>query len=173
MPERSGKGARGYTLVEMLITITILGIAGAVVIPSFGTTGVLRVQAAVRTVVADINVAQSEALAHQEGRAVMFFPDENRYAVVEVNGPALNPETDTLWSVAFEQGDRFGDSTIESASFSGGTALIFDEMGAPVDTPGSNTPGNGGTIMIRGSGSVFRITVEAYTGRVTVTRVSG
>jgi len=39
--------------------------------------------------------------------------------------------------------------------------------------PGSSTPGNGGTIVVTGSRSRFSIAIEPYTGRVTVTRVSG
>ncbi|MFN9974149.1 MAG: Tfp pilus assembly protein FimT/FimU, partial [Phycisphaerae bacterium] len=54
---------RGYTLVEVLIVVTVLGIAGAVAAPAFSQTGVLRVQAALRSIVADISEAQSDALA--------------------------------------------------------------------------------------------------------------
>ncbi|MFK7885090.1 MAG: type II secretion system protein, partial [Phycisphaerales bacterium] len=43
----------GYTLIEVLIVVVAMGIAGAVVIPSMGGAHVLKVQAAVRSVVAD------------------------------------------------------------------------------------------------------------------------
>lgn len=167
------RGRRAYTLVELLITVTIIGIAGAMVIPSFGSTGVLRVQSAVRTIVADINVAQSEAVALQKRRAIVFDPDANSYSILEVNGPTLNPETDTITTVSFGGAARFGDSVIDAANFGGTTVLVFDELGGPVTGPDSTTPSSGGTITVRGSGSVFRITVEAYTGRVTVARISG
>ncbi len=165
--------ARGYTLIEVLIVVVILGIAGALVVPSIASADVLRVQAAVRTIVSDINFAQSDGLAHQEGRAIVFDPPTNRYALLEVHGPNPDPQTDTIYEVDLSQANRFHDARIDSAIFDFGSTLVFDEFGGPVTAPGSATPGNGGTITVSGSGSVFAITVEAYTGRVTVTRLQG
>ena len=58
---------KGFTLIELLIVVVLLGISSAVVIPSLGSTDVLRVQSTVRAIVASINIAQSDALAHQHG----------------------------------------------------------------------------------------------------------
>lgn len=164
---------RGYTLIELLIVVTMLGIAAAVVIPSLGSTDVLRVQSTVRAIVADINVAQSDALAHQHGRAVVFDVQNNRYSIVEVNGSTLNPTTDTLQVTDLNNERKFHRARIDSADFDGDSVLVFDELGGPVVDPNGSTPSAGGSVTISGSGSVFRITVEPYTGRVTVTRVSG
>ena len=168
----AGVGARAYTLIEMLIVVVILGIAAAILIPSMQSMGVLRVQAAVRTIVADITEAQSDALAEQKGRAMVFHPSQNRYSIVEINGSTIDETLDTVRSTTIKGGD-FGDSTIASADFNGGSTLIFDEMGAPVTTPGGNTPAPNGVIKVTGSEQAFTITVEAYTGRITVKRTSG
>ena len=63
---------RAFTLVELLIAVTVMGIAGALVIPSMSQVGALRGQTAVRTIVADITYAQSEALAHQRRYVIVF-----------------------------------------------------------------------------------------------------
>ncbi len=63
---------RGLTLIELLVTVTVLSIAVALVIPSVSQTGVLRVQAAVRTIASDIAAAQTEAMAFQSRRAIYF-----------------------------------------------------------------------------------------------------
>lgn len=165
------RSARGFTLVELLIVVTVLGIATAMVIPSMGSVGVLRVQAAVRTIVADITQAQSEALAYQRGRAIIFDSDANSWSVVEINGATLNPDADTLWKTSIK-GKDFGDTRIISSDFDGDNVLIFDEMGAPVEAPLSTSAAATGTIDIHGSGQTFRITVEAYTGRVVVSTVN-
>jgi prepilin-type N-terminal cleavage/methylation domain-containing protein len=162
---------RGYTLIEILIVVVMLGIAGALVIPSLGSTEVLRVQAAVRTIVGDINYAQSEALAHQRPHAVVFDVEENRYSVVEIVGGVLDPSINTIRTANLNNSRKFHTSRLESADFDGLQVLVFDEMGGPVTGVGSSTPGTGGSILITGSGSEFRVRVEAYTGRVSVTRM--
>jgi prepilin-type N-terminal cleavage/methylation domain-containing protein len=160
---------RAYTLIEILIVVSILGIAAAMVIPAMGDTGVLRVQAAVRTIVADINLAQSEAVAHQQPRAIIFFPEENRYVVVEVRGGVADPEQFIISNQAFGAASM-GDARIEDVDLAGGTVLIFDEMGAPQLSTNGGVPQNG-TIEVRGSGQVFKINIEGYTGRVGVARL--
>lgn len=166
----TSRGRRGYTLVEILIVVTVLGIAGALVVPAMGGTGVLRVQAAVRTIIADLTEAQSDALAYQRPRAVVFEPENGRYLVTRVNGATIDPETDMILDRTINHGNQFGDSAISATRFDTDNVLIFDEMGGPIARPGETTPASTGTITVTGSGQTFVISVEAYTGRVTVER---
>lgn len=161
--------SRAYTLVEVLIVVVILGIAGAMVVPVISSTDTLKVQGAVRMVVADITMAQSDAIAFQRGQAVIFDLSETApsYSVVEVFGNTIDP---TLNTTARRKigGSEFGFSTFTESTMTNNT-LIFDEMGGPVTAAGSSTPSGSSYIEISGSGQRFRIGVEAYTGRVTVT----
>lgn len=172
-PARRAAPLRGYTLLEILIVVVLLGLASAVVIPQIGSTDVLRVQAAVRTLVADITFAQSDALARQQTRAIVFDVAGNRYTLVEVPGNTVDPVNNTMYSVDFNNSRKFHNARLQAANFDGGATLLFDELGGPIATPGATTPGAGGTVTISGSGSIFDVTVEAYTGRTTVVRVSG
>ncbi len=168
---RSPRAARrAYTLVEVLVVVTILGICASMVAPTMTGSQGLRVQAAVRTIVADITEMQCDALAFQKGRALVFHPDENRYVTVEVNGTTIDEKLDTLSQVKFNQ-DSFGDAKIKDASFDGDEVLIFDELGSPVTTPGGSTPATNGTVTITGAGEKYQITIEAYTGRVSVKKL--
>lgn len=164
----------GYTLVEVLITVSILAVAAAMVIPSFGSTNVLRVQAGVRSIVADLTTAQSDALAYQRGRAIVFdpgtFPNGRSYRILEVRGTTLDPDLDVLSETRFT-GETFGDAAIISGEFSHPNTIIFDEMGSPVDAPEGTNAAPNQWIDISGSGQTFRITIEAYTGRITVSRI--
>jgi hypothetical protein len=132
-------------------------------------------------VVADIAFAQSDALAYQRRRAIVFDADANRYRIYDVNGDAPFPDEDLLIDGTREGGraevslndSRFGGAVITDVSFDSGAILTFDEIGGPVQTPTGDTPSSGGYVEISGSGSVFRVNVEAYTGRVSVQRTGG
>lgn len=173
------RDASGYTLIELLIVISILGISAALVIPSMGSAGVLRIQSAVRSVVADITYAQMDALAYQERRAVVFDEDANMYTLTRVTGGVIDADADALFDAkgpgqryrAELDEPRYGGSFLRDIDLNGGTAIIFDEMGAPIASAGSTTLSDGGSVQIEGPSSRFRIDIAAFTGRVTVVRL--
>lgn len=178
-PLRSNTAGRGYTLVEVLVTVTIMGIAGSVVIPSMSGAGVLRIQAGVRTIVADINFAQMDALAYQENRGIVFDADENSYTLVQVNGATIDLATDALYDprgpgqryvVDLDDFD-FGGARITDIDLNGGNVLIFDAIGGPVASPGSDELSSGGSLEITGPQGRFRIDIAAFSGRVNVVRL--
>ena len=68
---------RGFTLVEVLIVVVIIGIVGAIVVPQILTAGTLGVQAAARMVIADLQFAQNDAIARQAPRRVVFEGGNN------------------------------------------------------------------------------------------------
>lgn len=159
---------RGYTLVEMLITVVILAIAAAMVIPSMAQTGVLRVQGALRMIVSDITMAQSDAVAYQQKRAVIFNyeGDPSRYVVAQINGSTIDLTSGIIADRTFG-GDQFGNTALTSTTLAN-SRIIFDGLGGPVTDPGSDTAAATGVINLTGSGQSFRITIDAYTGRVTI-----
>lgn len=170
--------AGGYTLVEVLVVVTIMGIAGALVIPSMDQTGVLKAQSAVRTIVSDITFAQTDSIAFQRGRAVMFDPDAETYRLVEVTGSTLDPENDTMYDPLRDDGlyvvelndFDYGNVDLVSATFGTSTNLIFDEFGAPVSAPGSNEPIGDGTIIIDSEFHRYTVRVDGMTGQITTSR---
>lgn len=187
-PSRRPEGARrAFTLIEMLIVIVMLGIASALVIPAMGSVGYLRVHGALRTIVADITFAQSDAIAFQQPRAVVFDLTARTYNLVQVTGTSIDLTNNTMYDPGKATGryvidfksENFGGAQVTAASFGStgtgvtDTTLIFDELGTPVVSPGSNTPSNGGTIVVTAPDNSYSIVVEAYTGRVTVRKTSG
>ena len=88
---------RAYTLIEMLIVVALLGIAGALLIPHLVHQDNLTAQSAVRLLIADLSFAQSDSLANQEFRRVQFMQDINGigigYCIVRIAeaGPELSP----------------------------------------------------------------------------------
>ncbi|TVQ61786.1 MAG: prepilin-type N-terminal cleavage/methylation domain-containing protein [Phycisphaerales bacterium] len=176
---RARGGRRGYTLVEILVVVVVLGIAGSLVVPTMGQAGVLRSQAGVRTVVSDITFAQSDAIAAQERRAVLFDVPGNRYWIVTTDGGILDPinaiydpfRAGRVYEVRLNDGN-FGGTRIESVV--GGTntpfAIVFDEFGAPVDGPASTAPIPSATVLIDSEMNTYNITVNGMTGLIQTVR---
>ncbi len=175
----------GYTLIEVLIVVTIMGISAAILIPSLGDANVLRIQAAVRTLVSDITFAQTDALGYQQRRAIVYNEDENRYSICEVQitgagggsptivyEPLFHPVGDDgRYTVDLDLNEFDGAELYDVDFGTSDNVLIFDELGTPVDGGASTTASTGGTLYVRGSGSVFRIDIAPYTARITVERV--
>jgi len=196
LQRRRVRPARGITLIEILIVVTLLGIAGTLVIPAMGQVNVLRIQSSLRAVVADLTFAQSDAMASQSRRVVVFGkvavydPNTLAWSIVDGNGytvfapppgaSALNPATDYMvdpskgglkpLSRDFDDAD-FGGVTMQNINFNGTSYLIFDELGGPVVSLTSDDPGSGGSLDIAGPNATFRMAVEPYTGRITVTKL--
>ncbi|MEO0512390.1 MAG: prepilin-type N-terminal cleavage/methylation domain-containing protein [Planctomycetota bacterium] len=172
---------RSYTLIELLVVVMVMGIAAAIVAPAIGGADPLRVQTSVRAIASDIMFAQSDAVAYQERRAVVFDLENNRYSVVEVLGNEIDPIADAVFRVGaqdqryvVELSDLSDDGArLLAVDFDESSVLIFDELGGPVLDATSDEAGSGGFIDVGTEETRFRVSVEPYTGRVTVIRLTG
>jgi type II secretion system protein H len=160
-----GRRRGGFTLVELLVVIVILGIAAAMVVPQMLNAGQMTIQAAARMVVSDIVYAQNEAIARQQTRQFIVDEDANAYRVTDGAGDALAaPWLGGTLVVDFDTDKRFRGVSVTDADFGGSATLGFDELG---------TPTAGGTVDLNTNGYRYRVTVTAFTGRVTVEPVTG
>jgi prepilin-type N-terminal cleavage/methylation domain-containing protein len=182
--------ARAYTLIELLMVITILGIAATLLIPNMIGPGSMSAQAAARLLIADLSFAQSDALAHQEYRRVHFYADGTGYCIVRVAeadfADDFDPDTadyvhDPLGSagqfspyiVDFSTDDRFkGVSISEVVIDDDARDISYDALGGTVmEGGGGIAPGIGGAITITSSQESYRIDVAPFTGKLTVTKL--
>lgn len=170
VPCRSSVGGKfrgGYTLIEVLLVVSILGIVSAAVVPSMLTAGSMGVQAAARVIVADLLYAQNEAIAQQGTRKVVFDVANNSYRLTDEANATLTVSwikgSANNYVVDFSNDRRFTGVTILAVDFNGGNVIDFDDLG---------TPSNGGSITIQFDRRSYRIDVASFTGRVTVTKLS-
>lgn len=182
------RGARrGYTLIEVLIVVTVLGLAAALLIPSMSGRGDFDTQAAVRALIADISFAQSDALSNQGFRRLHFFDDGTGWCLVRVAEDALDEDFDPAsadyvrdplatganggaYVVRLGQDARFGSVRVESVAIDGAARCVtFDELGGTVGASG--LPGTGGSIVLRSPDAAYRLDLSPLTGKVRVTRL--
>lgn len=175
---------RAFTLIEMLLVVALLGLAGALVIPSMSSVGVLRVQASLRTLVSDITFAQSDAIAFQEKRAIVFDKVNNRYSMLAVPGSLLDEATQTMYDPSKPNGQyivdfnvgNYGGARITEVSMNGQTSnnvLVFDDLGSPIINVSSDQPSTGGFVTITAPDSQWNVVIDAFTGRVSVRKLAG
>lgn len=193
-PPESRRG--GYTLIELLIVIAVLGLAGALLVPHLVDQNSLTVQAAVRQLIADLSFAQSDALAHQEYRRVHFYGDGRGYCLLRVDegnyaeefneatadyvyDPLATASEAGRYVIDFTADDRFEGVTITSVNIDGagegiggdGADTVYDPLGGTIRSGG--LPGTGGTIVLTANDDDYEVTLSPFTGKLTVRKMGG
>jgi type II secretory pathway pseudopilin PulG len=182
--------ARSYTLIELIMVIAVLALAAALLVPNLVGRDSLTVQAAVRLLIADLSFAQTDALANQEFRRVVFYqdgsgyclirvPDENWVTPLDLSDPSVDYVYDPLgnmgqYIVNFIEDDRFEGVSITAANIDGATLvdrpeITYDTLGGTV-RPGG-VPGTGGNVVISFGDESYRIDVASFTGKLTVSKL--
>jgi len=145
----------GFTLVELVLIIAIMGILSVVFIPKFGSIiEDVREKAVSERLVEDINYLRSYAISHHDTTWLLVEPAQNRYALFV--GPSsisrtLIPDPHTLESDTLDLDVDYSGVSISSANFGGSSEISFNWWG---------TPSAGGSIVLNSR----TITVVAETG---------
>lgn len=165
-------GQKGFTLIEMVMLLLILGILAVVVIPQVEDMAGTRASATARKLQSDIAYAQSLAMTRNLPHRVYFNAapaPANGYAVVnDANGNgnwgvdpgefAIDPaNASASLSVTLNTGSYAG--VIISGGSLTGTFVGFNTLGVPT---------TGGTVSISGGGTTQTVTVQPETGRVSI-----
>jgi prepilin-type N-terminal cleavage/methylation domain-containing protein len=182
---------RAYTLVELVLVVAVMGIAGMLLVPNLIDRDTFAIQAAARTIISDIVFAQSDALANQEYRRVQFieapigqsgyigfclvrvtpstfsYPYDSETADY-IFDPIASSSDDGRYIVDFTADDRFNGVLIESVDLDVGLDFItFDEFGGSISSS-SGAPGTGGSVDLISKGHRYRVHVAPFTGKTTV-----
>ena len=86
------KQERGFTAIELILVIVILGILAAIAYPRFQGLPGIRVSAAAQTIVSDINYAQTLAITMPpDNYGVVFTAGINSYSVYKNSAGTIIP----------------------------------------------------------------------------------
>ena len=128
--------SQGFTLVELIMVVVLIGILAVSVVPKLVDTSAISLQGAAAMIAADIRYTQELAMSTHAPKTITFINDDTFYTV---NSQIMNLPS--------------------RVSISSGATFTFNSLGEP-------TSGGGSSVEIEAGSSTKTITVESYTGRV-------
>lgn len=140
--------SEGFTLIELVIAIVIMGIMAAIALPKLGMVNTIDLDSVTRQVKSDIRYTQEMAMSKYMKTTITFASDSNTYSIA-TSGPSESKKLP-------ERSKAIFDST-------NSTALIFT-----FNSSGEPVVGAGGVLRIASGGTYNEIKVENMTGRATV-----
>jgi prepilin-type N-terminal cleavage/methylation domain-containing protein len=142
--ERAVVALRGFTLLEVLVTLFVIAVATGLILPTIGrSTDAIRARAEVAGFAAFFRHAREQAITRRQSQRVVVEPGAHRLMLM------VGEDTIRQARVLSER------VAIEPAS---PTALVvrFDPEGTS----------SGGAFRLTSGGTTYRVTVDAVTGRV-------
>ncbi|MEM1211902.1 MAG: prepilin-type N-terminal cleavage/methylation domain-containing protein [Planctomycetota bacterium] len=165
------RAAPGFSLVEILLVVTILGIVTALALPVFSSTNADRLRSAASVLAADLDYVRGESIAHpSDTRVIVFDTATERYHIAAASTsstPLQNLFTKEDHIVSFGSGtvSSLIGVTIDSVSVGGDDELGFDAFGAPDQITDA-------TITLGCEGATIVLTVKAGSGEVVVGQIN-
>ena len=157
------------TLVELAVVVVCMSVAAAIVLPGFNSLPTIGLRKAAESVVADLEYAQQQSMAHSDDcRAVVFDPAGNSYWIAPgsnpVAGNAIAHPVDKLPFVSeFGSGrmSHLGMVRVESCDAGGDNRIVFRSLGQLDQT----TPAR---ITLASGERRITITIDPTTGEATI-----
>lgn len=157
----------GFSLVELMITVTILGIIGALAAPMLTPNDTTKLRAAASILAADLDACRAGSIAHGEDPHVIVFDTTNHAyhlaAASDTNTPIAHPSNGGGYTIDFGTGDtsQLNGVTIQSVSVGGDDQLgfgLYGQLDQPTDA----------TITLAAGGATVTLTLDAPSGEVTI-----
>lgn len=161
--------ASGFTLIELVIVIVLVGVLSAYAMMKNGSSSVFSLVSQAQTMASDIRHAQ--ALATVWGKRLRITATDGANGVYEVScddsadvappcdtNPVINPATGRAFSVRLEKGVVLDGPP---------SPLIINSLGQPVDSFGQPTAASS-AFTLSTQGNSLTLNVAALTGYVTV-----
>lgn len=165
---------RGFTLIEVLMVIVILGVAALIVVPMASPAAGLQVTGATLQLASDLEYARSMAISRGQTYKVVFDPDNRTYEVEDASGNVLAHPVNfgKTYVVNYAADTRFAQISIDEADFDGAVnadglpEVRFDGLGSPFNADGD--PLDSGQVRLVAASESRTVTVEPVTGIISV-----
>ncbi len=163
------KTSRGFTLIEILIVVVIMGIAALLAIPLFSSAGGIQLKSAADLIVADLEYAKSMSISKGRRYSVLFDKETESYSVRDPNDSIIEHPVNigSNYEVNFSTDSRLNQVDIFDVSFDGGSKVKFDSIGSPLNAADGSL-GSNGTIILRANGEIKTVQVGRETGYISI-----
>jgi type II secretion system protein H len=167
--------ARGFTLLELIVTLSVLALAVALVTPAIGRgTDALKARAEVAGFAAVLRHARELAISTQRPHRVVIDPEAHRMAIVAAPAAGFSGETRVPSGRGAAADRSSADTTATTAerdvreTRALSPRLTVESIKGPeldVTFDGRGFA-SGGDFRITSGGLTYRVTVDRLTGRV-------
>lgn len=170
-----GQRRQGFTLIEVIMVVVILGFAAFIAIPMVSNAADVQARAAANRIAADLDYAKGLAITHQRDYTVVFVPSGESYEIrVEPAGAGdviEDPVNPGDFVVDFSADSRLDRVDVVSADFDAdiSNAITFDYLGSPYSGLDTVNPLNSGTITLQADNFTLTVNIEPVTGYITIT----
>lgn len=173
---------RGFTLIEVLIVVTVMAILAAVIVPTMNSaSGVIALESVAQSIAADLRIARQMAVQYNTSYAVTFDFVGNTYQIAQ-SGSGQAPSLDNLLSPGASSGKinlsnfgagRLGQARVflAGAALSGSKGSAVNVTFGPIGSTGPSRNQDTVLWLTEGSGKDRRcilLTVQWITGNVNV-----
>lgn len=151
----------GFTLVEILVVVVILGIVAAMAVPMLSSADDVKLRAAANVVASDMEYAKSIAIGKGISCSVVFNTSNESYKLVDSDDATISHpvKLGSDYVTDFANDSRLRNVVIHTASFGGSSTVCFDCFGSP---------DNSGSVVLKAGTESITISVEAVTGYISI-----
>jgi len=162
----------GFTLIEILMVVVIMGITAAIIVPQVSPRDDMRCASAARSLMGDLLYAQSRSIALGKMHYVQFNTVSKTYQVLDAVSPnnvITHPVNQTAYTVTVGTG-ALANVTINSASFDSNPTVAFDSMGVPYSWTSAAGPValSAGSVVFKSGANSKTVTVSPYSGEIKI-----
>lgn len=170
----AGRNRAGFTLIEMLIVIVVMGLAMMIMVPRFRVSEKTKARQAATQLAADLEVARSTAMAKRATVRVVFDATTNSYTgYLDFDRDNVlaqsNAERDSLHAFGtrvLPTGASFGRAgQVDITNFAGAGAITFPTAQVDFDGRGLTTPfGTRGVVYLQFAGDTAAVAAVTVSG---------